>query len=419
MEGLEEAIKPLVDKLAKMIELSSRNSFMHNHYAKAPTAQLIDSLIQHAVLAGASDIHFEPGEACCRVRFRIDGRLSTACRLPAVLSSYLASCLKLMTGMDIAEKRLPQDGSIAYGRERTDIRASSIPTVEGEKIVLRLLGSAGRLRRLDEMGFSADNLALFKRLIKSAGGIIAITGPVNSGKSTLLYSVLNSLNESDVNIVTIEDPVEMKLPGVNQMQVNQKAGMTFAAGLRAVLRQDPDVVMVGEIRDEITAHEAVRAALTGRLVLTTLHAANAAGVPARLIDMGISPPMLAITLLAGTAQRLVRTICPHCAEEYRPKANSLDAVVLGKSFHEGMILKRGTGCNHCRHSGYSGRTALQEIMTVSDAARALIAKGDADLKLKRLLRLDGMKTMLDDGREKILNGMTTAQEVWRVLNGIS
>ncbi len=421
MEAIEELnvkLQPLADRIVKTIELGARNSLIQGHYAKAPIAQLTDMVLERAAAMAVSDIHFEPREKELFIRFRIDGRLRLMCRLPGALNAYLISYLKLMTGMDIAEKRLPQDGSVLYGEKHLDIRASSIPTVEGEKVVLRLLGSAGRLMTLDQMGFSVENLTKFKQLIQSAGGIITITGPVNSGKSTLLYAVLNHLNKSDINIVTVEDPVEMKLPGVNQMQVNQKSGMTFAVGLKAVLRQDPDVVMVGEIRDEVTAQEAVRAALTGHLVLTTLHTSDASGVPARLIDMGVKPSMLAITLLAGTAQRLVRRICPHCAEEYMPEANSLEAVMLGSRFHSGIKLKRGRGCSRCGNSGYSGRTALHEIMAVNDGIKTLIARGEAGLKLKRLLRMNGMKTMQDDARAKILDGTTTAQEAWRVLNGI-
>ena len=419
MIDLNDELQPTVTKLMQMIKMGSRNRLLQAGYAKSPAAQLTDIILHHAAQLQASDIHFEPWPNQLLVRFRLDGRLVRVCYLPPEVSAYLISCLKLMSGMDIAEKRLPQDGSILYGADRLDIRASSIPVLHGEKIVLRILGTAGSIMELEHMGFSAENLTLFKRLLKSAGGIIAITGPVNSGKSTLLYAALRRLNKADVNIVTVEDPIEMQLDGINQMQVNQKAGMSFGTGLKAVLRQDPDVVMVGEIRDEITAKEAVRAALTGHLVLTTLHTADAAGVPARLIDMGVKPSLLSITLLAALSQRLVRRICPHCMQSYVPPDNSLEAAVLGGAFHTGMQLQRGTGCIHCRGSGYSGRTALQEIMTVSDDIKLLIADNAADIKLKRLLRQSGMRTLLDDGKNKILDGTTTAQEVWRVLNGIS
>lgn len=339
-------------------------------------------------------------------------------KVPQQIQIQLISYLKLMAGMDISEKRLPQDGSILYTKKHLDIRVSVIPVLFGEKIVMRLLSSDSKILSLSQMGFSVDNLHLFKRLIKSFSGIITITGPVNSGKSTLLYSVLNYLNTQNVNIVTIEDPIEMKINGINQMQVNLKAGMDFAKGLRAILRQDPDIVMIGEIRDEASAKEAVRAALTGHLVFTTLHTSSALGAVARLVDMNIKPSMLSITLAGSVAQRLVRKICPKCKEVYQPEENSLEALLLGKKFHAGMKLFKGRGCSFCNNSGYTGRIAVHEIMVLDDNIRMLIAKGEIDLKLKRFLYLNGMKTLRDDCCEKVLSGITTAQEVWRVLNGV-
>ena len=400
------------------MELNSRNNLLFGTSNKSQIADLLDLILSFAKKLSASDIHFEMQAENLRIRFRIDGRLFIMATMPCDIGTYLNSYLKLIASLDITEKRIPQDGSILIKKQNLNLRISTMPVFYGEKIVVRLLGNEQEILPLHKMGFLAENLSLFKNLIHSSSGIIAITGPVNSGKSTLLYSVLDYLNKNDTNIVTIEDPIEMKLAGVNQTQINLKAGMDFATALRAVLRQDPDILMVGEIRDFESAKEVIRASLTGHLVLTTLHTTNAMGVPARLIDMGINPSMLSISLLASTAQRLIRVICPHCREEYLPTSNSLESLVLENRFYQGMKLYRGKGCSHCHGSGYLGRIAIQEIMAVDDNVKSLIARGDIDLKLKRLLQLNGMKMMLDDGIEKILQGITTVQEVWRALNGV-
>lgn len=422
LDKLRITLDALVVKITRSMEMSIRNNFLQGQYNKSSVEKLAETLLNFAEVMGASDIHIEPQDICMRVRFRIDGKLLIVYKFSQEIGGYLTSYLKLAAGLDIAEKRIPQDGSILINdkikEQNLDVRVSTIPILFGEKVVLRLLGNKNEIIPLGNMNFSVDNLILFKKLIKSSSGIIAITGPVNSGKSTLLYSILKYLNKEELNIVTIEDPIELKIDGINQIQVNLKAGMDFATGLRAVLRQDPDIVMLGEIRDTITAKEAVRAALTGHLVLTTLHTTNALGVPARLIDMGVNPSMLSIAMLASTAQRLVRTICPKCKELYIPNSNSLESLLLGDKFYSGIKLYRGSGCKFCNYSGYSGRIAIQEIMTIDDNIKSLIAKKDVDIKLKRLVQLNGMKNMLDDGIEKILQGKTTAQEVWCTLNGV-
>ena len=418
LENLQNDLDESIAKIKENLQINTRNSFLQGSLSKSPINKLADLIIDYAVKMCASDIHFEPQQDYLQIRFRIDGVLLLVYKVPQQIQIQLISYLKLMAGMDISEKRLPQDGSILYTKKRLDIRVSVIPVLFGEKIVMRLLSSDSKILSLSQMGFSVDNLHLFKRLIKSSSGIITITGPVNSGKSTLLYSVLNYLNTQNVNIVTIEDPIEMKINGINQMQVNLKAGMDFAKGLRAILRQDPDIVMIGEIRDEASAKEAVRAALTGHLVFTTLHTSNALGAVARLVDMNVKPSMLSIALAGSVAQRLVRKICPKCKEVYQPEENSLEALLLGKKFHAGMKLFKGRGCSFCNNSGYTGRIAVHEIMVLDDNIRMLIAKGEIDLKLKRFLYLNGMKTLRDDCCEKVLSGITTAQEVWRVLNGV-
>lgn len=418
LEKLRLDLDTCIAKIRQSLAVSSRNSLLQGTLAKSPISGLADIIIDYAVRMNASDIHLEPQEEYLRIRFRIDGVLLFIYKIPPAVQNQLISYLKLTAGMDISEKRLPQDGSILYAKKHLDIRISVIPVLFGEKMVMRLLIGGSRILSLTQMGFSEYNLRMFKNLIKLSSGIVTITGPVNSGKSTLLYSVLSYLNRENVNIVTIEDPIEMKITGINQMQVNLKAGMDFAKGLRAVLRQDPDIVMIGEIRDEYSAAEAVRAALTGHLVFTTLHTASAVGAIARLLDMKIAPAMLSIALAGSTAQRLVRRICPNCKEAYMPLENSLEAFLLGDRFYPGIKLFRGTGCVFCNSSGYSGRSAVHEILKIDDTMRMFIAKGEGDLKLRRFLRLKGMKTLLDDCREKVLNGTTTAQEVWRVLNGV-
>ena len=418
LEKLRLDLDTCIAKIRQSLAVSSRNSLLQGTLAKSPISGLADIIIDYAVRMNASDIHLEPQEEYLRIRFRIDGVLLFIYKIPPAVQNQLISYLKLTAGMDISEKRLPQDGSILYAKKHLDIRISVIPVLFGEKMVMRLLIGGSRILSLTQIGFSEYNLRMFKSLIKLSSGIVTITGPVNSGKSTLLYSVLSYLNRENVNIVTIEDPIEMKITGINQMQVNLKAGMDFAKGLRAVLRQDPDIVMIGEIRDEYSAAEAVRAALTGHLVFTTLHTASAVGAIARLLDMKIAPAMLSIALAGSTAQRLVRRICPNCKEAYMPLENSLEAFLLGDKFYPGIKLFRGTGCVFCNSSGYSGRSAVHEILKIDDTMRMFIAKGEGDLKLRRFLRLKGMKTLLDDCREKVLNGTTTAQEVWRVLNGV-
>ena len=375
-------------------------------------------MLENAYKLQASDIHLEPQEKYLQIRYRIDGKLILIYKASSKISNFLVSYLKLISNLDIAEKRLPQDGKFIFSAQNIDIRISTIPVLFGEKVVLRLLGNKENLLNLNQMGFSKMNLKYFKDMISASSGLIVITGPVNSGKSTLLYASLNYLNRLDTNIITIEDPVELNLDGINQMQVNQKAGMDFAVALKASLRQDPDIVMIGEIRDEVVAKQAITTALTGHLVLTTLHTKNALGVPARLIDLGVSPVMLSIALLGMTSQRLVRKICPKCKTSYKPSENSLEALLLGKDFYLGMDLYKGEGCKYCNYTGFLGQIALQEILRPTEKMRYLISRDDVDVNLKREARLTDFKSLLDDGKMKVLQGITTAQEVWKTLNGV-
>lgn len=415
---IEKDLEQLSLKIMRNLQLQGKHNILQGYRNKSPVADFIDCLLENAYKLQASDIHLEPQEKYLQIRYRIDGKLILIYKASNKISNFLISYLKLISNLDIAEKRLPQDGKFIFSAQNIDIRISTIPVLFGEKVVLRLLGNKENLLNLNQMGFSKMNLKYFKDMISASSGLIVITGPVNSGKSTLLYASLNYLNKLDTNIITIEDPVELNLDGINQMQINQKAGMDFAVALRASLRQDPDIVMIGEIRDEVVAKQAITTALTGHLVLTTLHTKNALGVPARLIDLGVSPVMLSIALLGMTSQRLVRKICPKCKVSYKPSENSLEALLLGKDFYLGMDLYKGKGCKYCNYTGFLGQIALQEILRPTEKMRYLISRDDVDVNLKREARLTDFKSLLDDGKMKVLQGITTAQEVWKTLNGV-
>lgn len=415
---IEKDLEQLSLKIMRNLQLQGKHNILQGYRNKSPVADFIGCLLENAYKLQASDIHLEPQKKYLQIRYRIDGKLILIYKASNKISNFLISYLKLISNLDIAEKRLPQDGKFIFPAQNIDIRISTIPVLFGEKVVLRLLGNKENLLNLNQMGFSKMNLKYFKDMISASSGLIVITGPVNSGKSTLLYASLNYLNRLDTNIITIEDPVELNLEGINQMQVNQKAGMDYAVALRASLRQDPDIVMIGEIRDEMVAKQAITTALTGHLVLTTLHTKNALGVPARLIDLGVSPVMLSIALLGMTSQRLVRKICPKCKVSYKPRENSLEALFLGKDFYLGMDLYKGEGCKYCNYTGFLGQIALQEILRPTEKMRYLISRDDVDVNLKREARLTDFKSLLDDGKMKVLQGITTAQEVWKTLNGV-
>ena len=415
---IEKDLEQLSLKIMRNLQLQGKHNILQGYRNKSPVADFIDCLLENAYKLQASDIHLEPQEKYLQIRYRVDGKLILIYKASSKINNFLISYLKLISNLDIAEKRLPQDGKFIFPAQNIDIRISTIPVLFGEKVVLRLLGNKENLLNLNQMGFSKMNLKYFKDMISASSGLIVITGPVNSGKSTLLYASLNYLNRLDTNIITIEDPVELNLEGINQMQVNQKAGMDFAVALKASLRQDPDIVMIGEIRDEMVAKQAITTALTGHLVLTTLHTKNALGVPARLIDLGVSPVMLSIALLGMTSQRLVRKICPKCKVSYKPSENSLEALLLGKDFYLGMDLYKGEGCKYCNYTGFLGQIALQEILRPTEKMRYLISRDDVDVNLKREARLTDFKSLLDDGKMKVLQGITTAQEVWKTLNGV-
>ena len=383
----------------------------------APIIKLVNGLLSQAVKDRASDIHVEVFERDLVVRFRVDGMLYDVLSPPKRFHAAIASRIKVMSGLNIAEKRLPQDGRIRVriaGRD-IDIRVSTIPTAFGERIVLRLLDRAQAVVdvNLDHLGFSGDNLRKIDRLIRQSHGIILATGPTGSGKTTTLYACLSRINSPEKNIITIEDPIEYQLHGVGQMQVSPKIDLTFANGLRSILRQDPDVIMVGEIRDSETAEIAIQAALTGHLVFSTLHTNDSFGALTRLIDMEIEPFLVSSSVLAVLAQRLLRVVCPTCREPYTPGAPELNRIGLRPSDLSGPIY-RPRGCKACRDTGYRGRTAIQELMVMDDDVRTLVMSKADSATIRRACTTRGMKLLRQDGAERIMAGQTTIEELLRV-----
>ncbi len=383
----------------------------------APVVRLVNSLLQQAVKERASDIHVEPRERDLVVRFRVDDMLTEPLRpLPKRLHRALTSRIKIMGKLDIAEKRLPQDGRIVLkiaGRDY-DVRLSTVPTQYGERCVLRLLPRTQDLLHIARIGMTPSQQELYRRLIHRSNGIVLVTGPTGSGKTSTLYAGLNEINSPDKSIITIEDPVEIQLPGVGQIEVKSEIGLTFARGLRSILRQDPNVVLVGEIRDLETAEIAIRASLTGQLVFSTIHTIDSAGAIPRLIDMGIEPYLISSSLAASLAQRLVRVLCVHCKEEYSPSEGELFEVglTMDDARDAGRIF-RAAGCAQCKQTGYRGRTAIFEILVVDDEIRAMIARGIDGKSIERAAVRSGMVTMRLDGARKVLTGQTSIAEVLR------
>jgi general secretion pathway protein E len=382
---------------------------------EAPIIRLVNSVLFQAVRQRASDIHFESFERGLVVRYRIDGVLYPVLTPPKHLQASIIARLKILSGLNIAEKRLPQDGrfTIRTAGKDVDLRVSVLPTAHGERVVLRLLEKENKLLNLSEMGFSAERLGAIQQLIQLAHGIILVTGPTGSGKTTTLYAALSQINAPDKNIITVEDPIEYQLLGIGQMQVNPKINLTFAAGLRSILRQDPDVIMIGEIRDRETAEIAIHASLTGHLVFSTLHTNDAASAATRLIDMGIEPFLVASSVVAVLAQRLVRKVCKDCREAYHPEDEELIrlGIVPPKTR---PTFYRGVGCAACSQTGYRGRTGIYELMVLDDEIRRLIgAKADATA-IKQAAIAKGMITLKDDGADKVFHGITTTEEVMRI-----
>jgi len=381
----------------------------------APVIKLMDLLITYAVKQDATDLHIEPDEKLIRTRYRIDGILHQGPSLPKKLSSPITVRIKIMSGMNISESRVPQDGRIKFSLNDKiiDIRVSSFPTTFGETVAMRLLDKEKLVRGLESLGFSESNLDIFKNAIKKPHGIILATGPTGSGKTTTLYSTLTYLNSLERKIITLEDPVEYELQIIRQSQVNPKAGLTFAVGLRSILRQDPDVIFVGEVRDSETAEMAVRAALTGHLVFSTLHTNDAVGAIPRLLDMAVEPFLLASSLTAVIAQRLVRIICKRCKEETTPDP-ALVRRLGGEEVTRDIKFYHGKGCTNCRGTGYRGRVAVIELLTISPEISELIMKRTDSNVIKGMAIKEGFKTLKEDGIEKIAQGITTVEEITKL-----
>lgn len=384
--------------------------------ANAPVVRLVNSILQHALKSGASDIHVEPTATNLRVRFRIDGQLQEVMTSAISAHSAIITRIKIMGGMDIAEKRLPQDGRVETELDGTsiDLRISVLPTVYGEKVVIRILG--GSLGALDRksLGISRNNTTLFDKIAKSPNGIILVSGPTGSGKTTTLYSLLKEINKPDVNIITVEDPVEYKLEGINQVQVNVKAGLTFANGLRSILRQDPDIIMIGEIRDNETAQIAIRASITGHLVLSTIHTNDAASSVVRLVDMGVEPFLVSSSLVGVIAQRLVRNICPKCKKPYEPTTSEMELLKMESP----APLYKGAGCPSCNFTGYKGRSSIHEILVSTGEIRNLVNRGASTDEIKKMAIHQGTTTLRDNCIELVLAGTTTVDELLKVTYSI-
>ena len=400
LEGVD--LSTIATELSQPLDLLDLND-------EAPVIRLLNSILSEAVKERVSDVHIEPYERDLLVRFRIDGLLYEKLSPPKIIQEALVSRVKIMAGLNIAEKRLPQDGRIRVivaGRD-VDIRVSIIPTFYGERVVLRLLDKKKGILSLSDIGLGEAGVRVMERMLARTSGIILVTGPTGSGKSTTLYAALNRVNSSEKNIITIEDPIEYQIKGIGQIQVNPKIDLTFAGGLRSILRQDPDIIMVGEIRDAETAEIAIQASLTGHLVLSTLHTNDAATAVTRLVDMGIEPFMIASSLTAVVAQRLVRVICPHCREEYRPVEQYAGVTLPEK-------LYRGRGCDKCFGLGTLGRTAIYEILPIDQELCSMIIRRCHSGEIKEYAVAHGMRTLRDDGLARVAAGDTTIEEVLRV-----
>jgi type IV pilus assembly protein PilB len=419
--GTSESLQAAVDNLAaeKNAEVTLDESFfttfdLGEEQESVPIINLVNTIIQQAINDKASDIHIEPDEEIIRVRYRIDGILNELMKAPKTIQSELLSRLKIMAQMDISEKRLPQDGRIKVKvkNQSIDLRVSSLPTVFGEKIVIRILDKSRMQLTLDQVGFDDDLLDLFKTLALAPNGIILMTGPTGSGKTSTLYAAINFIRNGQINITTVEDPVEYLIPSINQVQVRPEIGLSFARTLRSILRQDPNVILIGEIRDFETAQIAIESALTGHLVFSTLHTNDAASAITRLIEMGVEPYLVGSAVIGVGGQRLVRKICPSCKYSYQAEGEAAEIIEeFGFGGHE---LYKGKGCLTCRRSGYAGRTAIHEIMTINEDIHNLILQSASARAIRQASIEHGMRTMRLDGVNKAIEGITTIEEVIRL-----
>ena len=412
----EQLVQDMTENGGTIISEIQDTADLLDDTSDAPIIKLVNHIITQSVKARASDIHIEPYQDSFKVRYRVDGILYDLLAPPKWIQPALISRIKVMARLNIAEKRLPQDGrlDVKVGNQEIDVRVSTLPTGFGERVVLRLLNKTSSVFELSEIGLPPDRLATLKTLVKAPNGIILVTGPTGSGKTTTLYAVLSSINHPDINIITIEDPVEYQIKGISQIQVNPKIDLTFARGLRAIVRQDPDVILIGEIRDRETADIAVQSALTGHLVFSTLHTNDSAAAITRLVDIGVEPFLLSSSVLAVVAQRLVRVLCSECKEAYRPDPAALAPIGLSPADLGDRPVYRAHGCENCFHTGYRGRLGIFEIMELDDTLKSLVLQTFDSHRIKAAAIAQGMITLRRDGIQKVLDGITTVEEVLRV-----
>lgn len=415
-DSAEQLVQDMEENGTTIIGEIYETSDLLDDTSDAPIIKLVNHIISQSVKARSSDIHIEPYQDSFKIRHRVDGILYDLITPPKWIQAALISRIKVMAKMNIAEKRLPQDGRIEVkvGDQDIDVRVSTIPVAFGERVVLRLLNKSTSLLSLSELGLEPERLEQIKRLVSSPNGIVLVTGPTGSGKTTTLYAVLSSINIPDINIITIEDPVEYQIKGISQIQVNPKIDLTFARGLRSIVRQDPDVILIGEIRDLETAEIAVQSALTGHLVFSTLHTNDSASAITRLVDIGVEPFLISSSVMAVAAQRLIRVLCNECKTPYKPEDMGLQTIgIKPDQLHE-RTLYRASGCETCFQTGYRGRMGIFEIMFLDDTLRSMILKThDANRIMNEALK-QNMVTLLEDGKQKVLRGMTTIEEVLRV-----
>jgi general secretion pathway protein E len=415
-DSAEQLVQDMEENGSAIISEIEEKADLLDDISDAPIIKLVNHIISQSVKARASDIHIEPFQDSFKVRYRVDGILYDLLSPPKWIQPALISRIKVMAKMNIAEKRLPQDGrlDVKIGNQEIDVRVSTIPTSFGERLVLRLLDKSASLISLSDLGIVSDKLDTIENLVKSPNGIILVTGPTGSGKTTTLYAILSSINMPDINIITIEDPIEYKIEGISQIQVNPKIDLTFASGLRSIVRQDPDVILVGEIRDRETADIAVQSALTGHLVFSTLHTNDSASAITRLVDIGVEPFLISSSVLAVVAQRLIRVLCKSCREPYTPDDGALKSIGINANQCREAVIYKSIGCESCFFTGYRGRTGIFEIMLLDDSLKSLILKTHDSNSIKNEALNLNMVTLRQDGVQKVLNGISTIEEVFRV-----
>ncbi|MDJ0815818.1 MAG: type II secretion system ATPase GspE [Desulfobacterales bacterium] len=415
-DSAEQLVQDMEENGSDIISEIEETADLLDDTSEAPIIKLVNHIISQSIKARASDIHIEPYQHSFTVRYRVDGILYDLLTPPKWIQPALISRIKVMAKMNIAEKRLPQDGrfEVKVGDQNIDLRVSTIPTAFGERVVLRLLNKTGSLLEIEDLGFNPARLKLIKKLVASPNGIILVTGPTGSGKTTTLYAILQSINKPDINIITIEDPVEYQIKGISQIQVNPKIDLTFARGLRSIVRQDPDVILVGEIRDKETAEIAVQSALTGHLVFSTLHTNDSASAITRLVDMGVEPFLISSSVLAVAAQRLVRVLCDNCKKAYKPSTIYLKSIGVSPAQFDDNHVYKAVGCEKCITTGYKGRLGIFEIMVLNERLKGLILETFDSNRIKNLAIKQKMISLRQDGIEKVLDGITTMEEVLRV-----